>query len=84
MLQKLGSQRDHMTRLLSNNETKLKETSEKAQLKNLEIFDLKNIQKETTKRVRDFQQLYDLVKNQRNKFMNLIQVRSAISQSRSA
>lgn len=28
------------------------------------------------RRIRDFEKLYDLVKNQRNKFVNLIQVRS--------
>lgn len=74
MLRKLGSQRDRMTRLLSSNEHKLKETLDKIQLKNLEIADLKNVKTETQKRGKDFQQLYDLVKNQRNKFVNLIQV----------
>ncbi|GMH35034.1 hypothetical protein BSKO_02902 [Bryopsis sp. KO-2023] len=73
MLQKLGSQRDRMTRLLSINESKLRETKEKVHLKDSGIMDLKNVRKETHKRVRDFQQLYDLVKNQRNKFVNLIQ-----------
>lgn len=32
--------------------------------------------KEVTVRVKEFQQLYDLVKNQRNKFVNLIQAAS--------
>lgn len=78
MLWKLGSQRDRMTRLLSSNEFKLKETLDKVQLKDLEIADLKNVRTETQKRGKDFQQLYDLVKNQRNKFVNLIQARCTL------
>ncbi len=30
---------------------------------------------ETVRRIRDYEKLYDLVKNQRNKFVNLIQAR---------
>ena len=47
-------------------------------VKDLIIIDLKKKRRETLHRLRDFQQLYDLVKNQRNKFVNLI---TASSQS---
>ena len=48
-----------------------------ARIKEVEMTELKKIKKETQRRIRDFQKLYDLVKNQRNKFVNLIQVRAA-------
>ena len=42
-------------------------------VKELIIVDLKKQRREVALRLKDFQQLYDLVKNQRNKFVNLIQ-----------
>jgi len=45
-----------------------------ARIKEVELAELKKIRKETLRRIRDFEKLYDLVKNQRNKFVNLIQV----------
>lgn len=45
-----------------------------ARIKEVELAELKKIKKETNRRIRDFEKLYDLVKNQRNKFVNLIQV----------
>lgn len=54
---------------------KLRETREQLRVKDLIIIDLKKKRREVAQRLRDFQQLYDLVKNQRNKFVNLIQVR---------
>lgn len=74
VIQKLGSLRDRMSRMLSQKSVKLRETKEKVHLRDLVITDLKNVQKDTHKRVRDFEQLYNLVKNQRNKFVNLNQV----------
>ena len=38
------------------------------------LQDLKRVRKQTQMRVRDFQQLYELVKNQRNKFVSLVAV----------
>ncbi len=38
------------------------------------LQDLKRVRKQTQTRVRDFQQLYELVKNQRNKFVSLVAV----------
>lgn len=35
--------------------------------------DMKKMRKDIVSRVKDFQQLYDMVKNQRNRFVNLIQ-----------
>eukprot|EP00803_Ostreobium_quekettii_P006560 evm.model.scf_488EXC.2 EVM.evm.TU.scf_488EXC.2 scf_488EXC:5873-12696(+) len=72
-IQKLGSVRDRMSRMVSMKTVKLRETREQVQLKDLVITDLKNVQREAHRRVRDFEQLYDLVKNQRNKFVNLNQ-----------
>jgi hypothetical protein len=39
------------------------------------VQDLKKIRHDTSGRISDFEKLYNLVKNQRNKFVNLIQVR---------
>ena len=52
---------------------KWKETEELRQVKDLIILDLKKKKKDTGRRLKEFQQLYDLVKNQRNKFVNMIQ-----------
>ena len=38
------------------------------------LQDLKRVRRQTQARVRDFQQLYELVKNQRNKFVSLVAV----------
>ena len=43
-------------------------------IKDMDVAELKKIGKDVERRVRDYQKLYDLVKNQRNKFVNLIQV----------
>ena len=40
----------------------------------ISLQDLKRVRKQTQMRVRDFQQLYELVKNQRNKFVSLVAV----------
>mmetsp|Transcript_19952 Transcript_19952/g.64959 ORF Transcript_19952/g.64959 Transcript_19952/m.64959 type:complete len:918 (-) Transcript_19952:40-2793(-) len=72
----LGSQRERMSRLAANKVNKWRETAEYVRVKELIIVDLKKKRKETVFRLRDFQQLYDLVKNQRNKFVNLIQASS--------
>ena len=45
-----------------------------AQIKEMEMAELKKIRREVTRRMAEYQKLYDLVKNQRNKFVNLIQV----------
>jgi chromosome segregation ATPase len=52
---------------------KLKETKKDGMLKDMLGRDLKKMRRAIMSRVKDFQQLYDLVKNQRNRFVNLIQ-----------
>ena len=53
----------------------MKDVEQSVRIKNVELAELKKIRKETARRHRDFEKLYDLVKNQRNKFVNLITVR---------
>jgi chromosome segregation ATPase len=72
----LASKRDQSARLVSSNNIKYREANELVALKNLVIKDLKKQRKEITSRVREFEQLFELVKNQRNKFMNLIMTAS--------
>ena len=52
---------------------KLKESKKQAMLKEMVGRDLRKRRRCIMSRVKDFQQLYDLVKNQRNRFVNLIQ-----------
>ena len=52
----------------------VKEVEAQARIKDLDVAELKKIKKDVARRVRDYEKLYDLVKNQRNKFVNLIQV----------
>eukprot|EP00955_Chlamydomonas_euryale_P000852 9949-Chlamydomonas_euryale.AAC.1 len=51
----------------------VKEVEQSARIKDLEVSELKKIRKDIVRRTRDYEKLYDLVKNQRNKFVNLIQ-----------
>jgi len=69
----LTGRRDNMCRVASSKTEKYRETRELAKTKQLIANDLRRKRKDTVRRVKDFQQLYDLVKNQRNKFVNLIQ-----------
>lgn len=72
----LSSQRERASRQAAFKVNKLRETKEQLRVKELIILDLKKKKREVSQRLRDFQQLYDLVKNQRNKFVNLIQASS--------
>lgn len=74
LVRELASKRDHASRLVSLKVKKMRETQELVKTKEIIAGDLKNARRDTGNRVKDFQQLYDLVKNQRNKFVNLIQV----------
>jgi len=56
----------------SQNEN-VRECRDQASLKEVIGKDLKAMRRAIMSRVRDFQQLYDMVKNQRNRFVNLIQ-----------
>lgn len=74
MIQELTSKRDNASRMVSAKEQKMRDTRYMVKMKENVVMDLKKARKDTIQRVKDFQQLYDLVKNQRNKFVNLIQV----------
>jgi len=69
----LGSQRDRLTLSIAQKMEKVKEVEQSARIKDLEVSELKKIRKDIVRRTRDYEKLYDLVKNQRNKFVNLIQ-----------
>ena len=55
-------------------DAQVKEVEAQARIKDLDVAELKKIKKDVARRLRDYEKLYDLVKNQRNKFVNLIQV----------
>ena len=74
----LAAARERASRSASIQVNKAREAKEVLRVKELNIVDLKKKKKEVAVRLKDFQQLYDLVKTQRNKFVNLIQ---AMSQS---
>jgi chromosome segregation ATPase len=52
---------------------RVKECKKEGALKELVGRDLRKMRRTIVSRVRDFQQLHDMVKNQRNRFVNLIQ-----------
>ena len=52
---------------------KVRECKEQSAWNEVVGKDMRVMRKAITSRVRDFQQLYDMVKNQRNRFVNLIQ-----------
>ena len=74
-IQELASKRDNASRMVSVKVQRMRDTQELVKVKEIIASDLKKVRKDTVARVKDFQQLYDLVKSQRNKFVNLIQVR---------
>lgn len=62
---------------------KVKECRREAALKEVEGKDLRKLRHATLSRAKDFQQLYDLVKNQRNRFVSLLQAaRQGIAEMR--
>ena len=73
VIKEVTSQRERVSRQAALKVQKWKETEELRQVKDLIILDLKKKKKDTGRRLKEFQQLYDLVKNQRNKFVNMIQ-----------
>lgn len=73
LLRDLSAQRDRAAQQLALRTRKLREAEHSCRIRQLELNDLKNVRKDVLKRVSDFEKLYSLVKNQRNKFVNLIQ-----------
>jgi len=69
----LASSRDRLGRQLGAKLFEVKETYEQVHIKDLVVKDLKKQRRLVLARVKEFEQLFDLVKNQRNKFVNLIQ-----------
>ncbi|GAX79502.1 hypothetical protein CEUSTIGMA_g6943.t1 [Chlamydomonas eustigma] len=69
----LGSQRDRVALSIANKLAKVKEVEAQGRIKDLDVLELKKIRKDISRRIRDYEKLYNLVKNQRNKFVNLIQ-----------
>ncbi|GFR42867.1 hypothetical protein Agub_g3858 [Astrephomene gubernaculifera] len=76
ILRDLGSQRDRIALSIAQKLSRVKEVQMTSRIKEVELAELKKIRKEVGRRIRDFEKLYDLVKNQRNKFVNLIQAAS--------
>ncbi|KAG2431406.1 hypothetical protein HXX76_009421 [Chlamydomonas incerta] len=76
ILRDLGSQRDRVALAIAQKLSKVKDVQMTSRIKEVELAELKKIRKEVGRRIRDFEKLYDLVKNQRNKFVNLIQAAS--------
>eukprot|EP00873_Tetraselmis_striata_P010499 jgi/Tetstr1/430763/TSEL_020548.t1 len=73
VIKELQSKRDNVARGVSGKVRRMKDAQELVKTKEIVGWDLKKAHKEAARRVTDFQQLYELVKNQRNKFVNLIQ-----------
>ena len=69
-------QRERVSLQTALKTAKWRETEELVQVKDLIVVDLKKKRRDTNRRLRDFQQLYDLIKSQRNKFVNMIQTSS--------
>mmetsp|Transcript_40583 Transcript_40583/g.90203 ORF Transcript_40583/g.90203 Transcript_40583/m.90203 type:complete len:924 (-) Transcript_40583:938-3709(-) len=73
ILMELGSQRDRVALSIAQKLAKVKEVEQNVRIKEVELAELKKIKREVARRIRDYEKLYELIKNQRNKFVNLIQ-----------
>jgi chromosome segregation ATPase len=75
-IQILSAQREIKAREASKAVALEKETREEVNVKELIIVDLAKKYSETNNRLKEFSALYDVVKNERNKYVNLIQASS--------
>jgi hypothetical protein len=73
LLAVLSAQRDIKSRENSRIESKEKEAKLQVRMKELSILDLTKRCNELTNRLKEFSALYEVVKNERNKYVNLIQ-----------
>lgn len=73
LLSLLSAQRDIKARENSRIESKDKEAKHQVRTKELVILDLTKRCNEITNRLKEFSALYEVVKNERNKYVNLIQ-----------
>ncbi|KAF4321996.1 hypothetical protein BBO99_00004352 [Phytophthora kernoviae] len=69
----LTAQRELKAREATSALTAERQTQQELKTKELVIFDLAKKWNETTNHLREFSALYDVVKNERNKYVNLIQ-----------
>lgn len=69
----LSAQRDIKSRDHARIEKKDKEARHQVKIKELQIMDLTKRCNEISNRLKEFSALYEVVKNERNKFVNLIQ-----------
>lgn len=73
LLSVLSAQRDIKSRENARIEAKEKEAKMSVRMKELTILDLTKRCNEITNRLKEFSALYEVVKNERNKYVNLIQ-----------
>lgn len=73
LLAVLSAQRDIKARENARIESKEKEAKLQVRMKELSILDLTKRCNELTNRLKEFSALYEVVKNERNKYVNLIQ-----------
>lgn len=73
VLRELASHRDRVALAIAQKLAKVKDVQAGARIKELELQDLHKTRRHVARHICDFEKLYDLVKNQRNKFVNLIQ-----------
>jgi len=73
LLQVLSAQRDMISRENGRIDTKEKEARQHVTMKEMVIIDMTKRCNELTNRLKEFSALYEVVKNERNKYVNLIQ-----------
>lgn len=73
LLQVLGAQRDIKARDFARVEAKEKEARSAVKMKELTVLDLTKRCTELSNRLKEFTALYEVVKNERNKFVSLLQ-----------
>ncbi|KAL0032778.1 hypothetical protein WJX79_009876 [Trebouxia sp. C0005] len=74
VIRDVETQRNRIARVAADTQRKVKLTEDAVAFKHVIVQDLKRTRKEVVRRYNDFQQLYQLVKNQRNKFVSLVAV----------
>ena len=73
-IREVETQRNRIARIAADTHRKVKSAQDEVAFKHVIVQDLKRTRKEVVRRYNDFQQLYQLVKNQRNKFVSLVAV----------
>mmetsp|Transcript_7128 Transcript_7128/g.25489 ORF Transcript_7128/g.25489 Transcript_7128/m.25489 type:complete len:571 (+) Transcript_7128:597-2309(+) len=76
LLSVLAAQREMKAREAARADTAEKETQEEVKVKELILLDLSKKSNEVSNRLKEFSALYDVVKNERNKYVNFIQASS--------